>query len=454
MQIFPHETKDRYLQTIMASTKFYLDRRAVKEGNPIPLKLSISHNKSKILISLDIKLLENQWDEENGLILNHPEQKVLNIHLKKVKSLSDSVLLRLLHDGKLSTISMPDLKLEILREIRPDKYEYHEIQEQEKAAKVMKNNSFVIQYIKFAEAHSVSTKKIYLHTLSRMRAYAQEASINLDDVMFEDINKAWLTDFDRYLSKTSPSQNARNVHMRNIRAAFNEAITNEITTAYPFRHFKLKTKATRKRSLTVDELRTLFNYPVQDYARIHLDMFKLIFMLIGINAVDLCHLKKIVNGRVEFERAKTHRLYSIKVEEEALEIIERYRGNDWLINALDRYTNHQDFIKHINKALKKIGPIKRVGRGGKWDIKPLFPELSTYWARHSWATIAASLDIPRDTIAHALGHGNNTVTDIYIDFDQKKVDDANRKVLDWVLYGKRLVRIERYETVPMRIATP
>ena len=48
-----------------------------------------------------------------------------------------------------------------------------------------------------------------------------------------------------------------------------------------------------------------------------------------------------------------------------------------------------------------------------------------------------SLDIPRDTIAHALGHGTNTVTDIYIDFDQSKVDEANRKVIDWVLYGKK-----------------
>ena len=50
---------------------------------------------------------------------------------------------------------------------------------------------------------------------------------------------------------------------------------------------------------------------------------------------------------------------------------------------------------------------------------------------------AASLDIPKETIAAALGHGGNTVTDIYIDFDRRKVDEANRRVLDWVLYGTR-----------------
>ena len=64
-------------------------------------------------------------------------------------------------------------------------------------------------------------------------------------------------------------------------------------------------------------------------------------------------------------------------------------------------------------------------------------ELTTYWARHTWATIASELDIPKDTIAAALGHGGNSVTDIYIDFDLKKVDEANRKVLDYVLYGKK-----------------
>ena len=120
-----------------------------------------------------------------------------------------------------------------------------------------------------------------------------------------------------------------------------------------------------------------------------------------------------------------------------MELIEKYRGEKFLLNILDRYQDYKDFTKRMNKTLKEIGPMQRVGRGGKKERKPLFPKISTYWSRHSWATIAASLDIPRDTIAHALGHGNNTVTDIYIDFDQSKVDEANRKVLDWVLYGKK-----------------
>lgn len=295
-----------------------------------------------------------------------------------------------------------------------------------------------------------------METYKRLYEYAGE---RLEEMTFEEVTKEFILSFDAYMAPESPSRNARNIHLRNIRAVFNEAIDDEVTTFYPFRRFQIKNEATRKRNLKVEDLRNFFNCPCDAKAQKHLDMFKLMFMLIGINLVDLCNLKEIDNnGRINYHRAKTNRLYSIKVEPEALEIINKYRGEKWLLNILDRYKDYKDYTKRMNRALKKIGlvmnskinsyvsmnralkkigPVKRVGLGGKKIYEPLFPEISTYWARHSWATIAASLDIPRDTIAHALGHGGNTVTDIYIDFDERKVDEANRKVLDWVLYGKR-----------------
>ena len=59
-----------------------------------------------------------------------------------------------------------------------------------------------------------------------------------------------------------------------------------------------------------------------------------------------------------------------------------------------------------------------------------------YIARHTWATVAASLDIPKETISEALGHSiGSEVTSIYINFDRKKVDEANRKVIDMVNGG-------------------
>lgn len=277
------------------------------------------------------------------------------------------------------------------------------------------------------------TKGVYKHTLDKIRAFDKD----IDKRGFEDITLQWLTDFENFCARTA-SKNARNIHLRNIRAVFNNAIDYELTAAYPFRRFKIRPEATRKRSLSVEELRKLFDYPVEPYAELYRDMFKLIFMLIGINTVDLHGLKQISHdGYIEYKRAKTGRLYSIKVEPEAMELIEKYKGVNGLLCIADRWSDHRNFRHQCNKALQRIGQIERKGRGGKKVVTAMWPDLTTYWARHTWATIARSLKISKDDIALALGHGSKTVTDIYIDEDMGVVDDANRKVLDWVLYGKR-----------------
>ena len=190
--------------------------------------------------------------------------------------------------------------------------------------------------------------------LSRIYAYDRKC----EQLAFEDIDRAWLNGFDAFLAKTSPSANARAIHLRNIRAVFNDAIDDEITHAYPFRKYKIKRVATPKRSLSVEELRQLFAYPVEEYQRKYLDVFKLIFFLIGINIGDLCKLKRIDNGRIEYERAKTHRLYSVKVEPEAMEIIERLKGKNWLIDPLDTCAKYKDYAKRLNLALQSIGEVQ------------------------------------------------------------------------------------------------
>ena len=107
-----------------------------------------------------------------------------------------------------------------------------------------------------------------------------------------------------------------------------------------------------------------------------------------------------------------------------------------MLNVLDDYKNYKDFLHRMNIGLQKIGDVERKGLGGKKHVTPKFPGISSYWSRHTWATIAASLDIPKETIAAALGHSSNSVTDIYIKFDRKKVEEANRKVIDHLLINK------------------
>ena len=118
-------------------------------------------------------------------------------------------------------------------------------------------------------------------------------------------------------------------------------------------------------------------------------------------------------------------------------IIQKYEGKNYLLSPLDRYSYYKDYLQHMNRALATLGQVyttssKKLG-------EPIFPKLSTYWSRHTWATLAYEIGIPVDTIGQALGHSDrqHIITFVYIRLDDKKVDAANRAVLDYVATGKR-----------------
>ncbi len=384
------------------------------------LWLRLRNNNRKVEMSMEIEATENE------LTVATSTPKGMKSRLGKTIS-ANSAVLNMIADK----LAMAGRRDEDVRKIRDMYLEYVGRKSREESA-----HTFLNWFRRFAESKTnKGTRGVYEHTISRMLAFDK----SLEHRRFEDINIGWLTDFETFCAKTA-TKNARNIHLRNIRAVFNNAIDNEITTAYPFRRFKIRPEETRKRSLTVEDLRRLFSYPVEPYAQIYLDLFKLIFMLIGINSVDLFRLKKITrDGRIHYDRAKTGKPYSIKVEPEAMEIIEKYKGVKGLLCIADRWSDHRNFLHQCNNALQKIGTLRRAGRGGKKIIEPEWPGLTTYWARHSWATIAYELGISKDIIAQALGHSDDahSTTNIYIREDNRFVDEANRRVLDWVLYGKR-----------------
>lgn len=408
----------------MAKIKFVLDKQVRKDGTNVVM-LSFIHKGFRKQATLGIKVHPENWDAETCLVTSKEKNhRHINQRLQFFRSASEGVILR--HYGLNSDGATIYADLEAA--LFPEKAE--EKQEEEKAA-----NTLLAVARRCTELKKPSTRLTYERTVKHIEAFISKGNTDVLD----EVNKAWLTAFDNYLAETNPSPNARALHFRNLRSIFNYAIDEELTANYPFRRFKIKTVKTDKRSLSVETLRQILNYPVEEWQVAYRDMFKLSFMLMGINFADMLNLSReaMREGRIVFNRHKTARLYSMKVESEALELIEKYAGEAHLLSIMDGRKDYLQYIRQTNNALRKIGDCERNGLGGKKTHHAICPDLSTYWARHTWATIAASLDIPKETIAAALGHGGNTVTDIYIDFDRRKVDEANRKVLDWVLYGKK-----------------
>lgn len=390
----------------------------VKKDGTAAVILKFNHKFFRKKINLGFTVTPIHWDTKTSSVINkHPHYRQINQKLQVIKAAVNGVIVSHIADD----MEGEELIAEIETILFPER-------EEKKVS-----NTLLEVAKRLTAMKKPSTRLTYERTLKHIEAFiATGQSNNLDE-----INKAWLSAFDNYLSESNPSANARALHFRNLRAVLNYAIDEELTTNYPFRRFKIKTVKTAKRNLSVEELRAVFDYAVEEWQVVYRDMFKLSFMLMGVNFADLLNLTKsdMRSGRIEFNRHKTARLYSMKVEPEALELIEKYAGKEYLLSVMDGRKDYVQFIRQTNHALKCIGTKSVKGHAPKGEA--LFPDLTTYWARHTWATIAASLDIPKETIAAALGHGGNTVTDIYIDFDRQKVDKANRKVLDWVLYGKK-----------------
>lgn len=383
------------------------------------------------------------WDGYE--VVRAPQREQMNRAIRRGRTTLEEALLnvQLSHGLHLQTA---EIRARIQAQLNGIQY-----QDQEETTFTEFFNKFIQRKYRETTANS------YRHTLSKVVQFATKEG-RRSDWAFEDISLDWLNRFERHLKLQHIDNNGDEIggvqklrtngiaiHFRNIRAVVNSAIDEELTTLYPFRKFKIKQEETAKRSLSVEELRALRDYPCEPHQEKYRDLFMLIFYLVGINTIDLFSLTEVHNGRIEFRRSKTGHLFSIKVEPEAQAIIDKYRGEGQLLDVLDTYANYKDFAHRMNHNLQQIGPVEKIAnkaadpkhvKHNKKKITPLFPALTTYWARHTWATVAAELDIPDETISLALGHSSgNRVTNIYINRNLRKVDEANRKVIDY-LFGK------------------
>lgn len=388
----------------MLTTRLYLDtRRSADSESRAPLKLSIYCRHSESYIFTGVKLTPAQWDAKRRCAKDKAQQLTISRFKLKVDTLLD----KWQEDHKLDGLTASEIKRKLERELSPD---------------TTQKTRFLGCMERYASTRKKKrTTEIYQATIDKIRAFDKSADL----LMFEDLTYDWLVRFDAFLSTAAKKKNARNIHFRNIRAVFKDAMKKHQIVCYPFAAFDMRPEATMKRDLSVEQIRTLIMADVPTWQRRYIDFFMISFMLIGMNTEDILHATDITGDRLEYRRAKTYRPYSIRVEKECRELIEKYPGNDYLLDVLDHYSSTHNWTSRIDNALKDIA-------------SPLgLPMFSMYWARHSWATIAAELDIPKETIAAALGHSSNTVTDIYINFDRAKIDRANRRVLDYVLYNKK-----------------
>lgn len=390
----------------MIKVSIKLDKRRRLNNGKFPLKFKIARKDSTIYIPSGYELKEDEWDAKNEKVKNIPDYRKVNLKLIKKLALLNEKIEMLQNEGKLRYYS--NKKLITYLSNKESDYEYRE-------------QLFSTQFEAFLDTkEKASTRHVYTLLKKRMEKFCDYESLRLEDIDIE-----WLDGFVTHMRKEHNAQNTIALRLCQLRSIINYARKKGLIQNYVFANYSWKKEETRKRALTVEELRLLHDAKLSRIREQYRDLFFLIFYLMGINIVDLSRLEKIENGRIHYRRAKTGTLYDIKVEPEALEIFEKYKGEKHLLKGFDKKRDYKNYGVLIDKMLSLIS--ESLG----------LPKISMYWARHSFATIAYEIGISVDIIAGCLGHkSSHRITAIYIKKDQKLIDEANRKVIDYVLYNK------------------
>ncbi|WP_228236849.1 site-specific integrase [Allomuricauda sp. M10] len=258
---------------------------------------------------------------------------------------------------------------------------------------------------------------------------------NGEDVMLYDITISFLKDFEAYHLGKGNGKNTISIYLRAVRAIYNSAIDEDQFKPIKntFEHYKIPSSSrTKKRTVGKDKLDNIKELDYKMGSPLwHTKNYALVmFYCRGMNFIDLVKTKvgDINNGRLYYGRSKTGNPFSVKITEGLQDILDYYlkdkEPSDFLFptnydGSSKHYQKYKSQRRRMNERLKVIA--RDAGIEG---------DFTTYYIRHSWATIAKYMGIPTEIISEGLGHSSIRTTEIYLkDFEDKVLDEANEMIV-------------------------
>ena len=253
-----------------------------------------------------------------------------------------------------------------------------------------------------------------------------------------------LKEYEDWLAGQQSSPNTISTYMRTLQAVYNRWMSPGIEGYNPvlFKDVYTKVESRTKRALTAEQMEQLRN---TDFSVLTLRQqqvltyFLLMFMLRGMPFIDLAHLRKsdLRNRRITYRRHKTGKLMVVDMPPDAMRLLQKYRDktdSEYLFPLLhgglfmeEHHHRYQETLRHFNRELARL-------------MKQLLPgvSVSSYTARHTWATLAYHSGVPVGLISQSLGHSSIRVTMTYLKpFDAEVIDRINRQVISLVKKSKK-----------------
>ena len=281
------------------------------------------------------------------------------------------------------------------------------------------------------------TAHIYQSTLNVFSAFN-----NYRDLHLRKLNPVVLKRFEMHLRQRDCSWNTVSTYLRTFRAVYNRAVDLRKASYVPhlFRSVYTGTRADHKRALGDEDMKKVFaklsrtsGVPLAVYQA--QELFILMFSLRGMPFVDLAYLRKsdLRDNVITYRRRKTGRPLSVTLTPEAMLLLKRQMDVDssspYLFPLLkssegtkEAYHEYQLALRNFNRQLLLLG-----------EVLGLNDKLSSYTARHTWATTAYYCEVHPGIISEAMGHSSITVTETYLKpFRNRKIDEANMRIVDFV----------------------
>ena len=268
------------------------------------------------------------------------------------------------------------------------------------------------------------TAKTYRDALNSFIRFRQG-----EDMAPDALDKETIAQYEAWLRSCGLKRNSSSCYLRSLRTLYRKAVEMGLTTDKGiFRHVFTGFAKTAKRAIPLESVRTI---RLLAFAR---DMFILSIYLQGMAFIDLAYLRKsdIRNGVLQYNRKKTRQSLSIGWEPSMQAIVEEYAhltvGSPYLLPIITRTdgTERRQYEKaehNINRNLKKIG-----------RMAGLCIPLTTYVARHTWASTMRDMGYDLSIVSTGLGHENLKTTQIYLSsIDTMAVTKANKKMIDKIL---------------------
>ncbi len=394
----------------MASIKLKF-RPSTQEGKEGVLYYQVIHDRIVRQLKTDMHIFSDEWNERKSeLAIRNNERTDLLVSFREQTAWDKR---------RLEQIAS---KLEAEHNCSADTIVKRFVESCDEACLFNFMESVIAQLRKL---NKVRTSETYTSTLSSFMKFR-----NGKDLPHDEITSDLMMEYEAWLKGRDVSMNTSSFYMRILRAVYNRAVERGLTeNRAPFKHVYTGIDKTIKRALSWENIKRikaldLSGKPSLDLAR---NIFLFSFYTRGMSFVDIAYLKKkdLQNGTLTYRRRKTGQQLFIKWEKPMQEIINKYPVNEspYLLPIIRKTENersqYRNALHTINDNLKKVA-----------ELAGLHTNLTLYCARHSWASIAKSKNIPISVISEGMGHDSESTTQIYLaSLDNSLIDKANELIL-------------------------